>query len=59
MTHRRLVNLSLLYLIVLLLTLKAVNFVVDLLGDVVDMDGDRFFTQITLLLKLNRDELTV
>lgn len=57
MTHSRLVNLRLLHLIVLLLSLQPVHFVVNLLGHVVYVDSDRCFTQITLLLKLDRDEL--
>ena len=56
MTHSRLVHLRLLHLIVLLLSLQPVHFVVNLLGHVVYVDSDRCFTQITLLLKLDRDE---
>ena len=57
MTHSRLVNLRLLHLIVLLLSLQPVHFVVDLLRNVVYVDSDRCLTQITLLLKLDREKL--
>ena len=59
MIHSRLVNFSLLCLIVLFLFLQSVKLAVDFPGDVIENDADGFLAEIDLWFDLDRDELEV
>ena len=59
MIHGRLINLSLLRLIVLLLFLQSIKLAVNFPCDVIKDDADGFLAEINLWFDLDCDELKV